>query len=399
MILDIPTLMLTLLLGYLLLSVVLGVALGGRRHGQELRSWTHGSWALLGGFVMLAARLVVPMPVSVVAGNGLILLGICLHTQALYRFLLDRPAPRWVWAMLGGGLLLLLSVMSWSLSQRSPVVSAVQALAMLPAVHVIWAHGWRAERSLRTVGVTLALAAATLIFRTVHSLVSPQDYTSLTQSSIGQALTFLVAFLCVLGAGFGFVLASFERLAQRMELLATLDGLTGCLNRATTDAMLAHALARCEREGQPLAFVALDLDHFKRINDQHGHGTGDAVLRAFVATVKPRLRSGDVVGRLGGEEFGLVLPNTDAAGAAHVAETVRQAIEQARVGGAEGQPVAVTVSAGVAVAEPGQQVSGEQLYREADRALYRAKALGRNRVVPSEAPAPAAVKVEMMAQA
>jgi len=391
--LDIPTLMLTLLLGYLLLSVVLAVALGGRRHDQELRSWTLGSWALLGGFLMLAARLLVPMPVSVVAGNGLILLGMCLHIQALYRFLLDRPAPRWVWGMLGGGLLMLLSVMFQPLSQRSPVVSAVLALALLPGVHVIWVHGRRAERSLRTVGVTLGLAALTLMFRAVHGLVSPQDYASLTHSSLSQGLSFLIAFLCLLGAGFGFVLASFERLAKRMELLATLDGLTGCLNRATTDAMLVHALARCRREGQPLAFVALDLDHFKRINDQHGHSTGDAVLRTVVATVKQRLRTGDVVGRLGGEEFGLVLPHTDAAGAEHVAENVRLAIEQARVRNAEGLPVAVTVSAGVAVALPGLSVSGEQLYRNADRALYRAKALGRNRVVPSETAGPALAEI------
>ncbi|MBT9502704.1 MAG: GGDEF domain-containing protein [Burkholderiaceae bacterium] len=382
--LDIPTLMLTLLLGYLLLSVVLAVALGGRRHDQELRSWTLGSWALLGGFLMLAARLLVPMPVSVVAGNGLILLGMCLHVQALYRFLLDQPAPRWVWGLLGGGVAMLLAVMFQPLSQRSPVISALLALALLPGVHVIWVHGRQAERSLRTVGATLALATLTLMFRAVHGLVSPQDYASLTHSTLSQALSFLIAFLCLLGAGFGFVLASFERLAQRMEVLATVDGLTGAMNRATTDTMLAHALARCRREGQPLAFVALDLDHFKRINDLHGHSTGDAVLRAFVSTVKQRLRAGDVIGRLGGEEFGLVLPNTGAAGGEHVAESVRRAIEKMQVPNADGQLVPVTVSAGVAVAPAGPGVSGEQLYRDADRALYRAKALGRNRVEPSE---------------
>ncbi|TDP73292.1 GGDEF domain-containing protein [Roseateles toxinivorans] len=383
--LDIPTLMLTLLLGYLLLSIVLAVALGGRRHDQELRSWTLGSWALLGGFLMLTARVWVPMPVSVLGGNSLILLGMCLHTEALYRFLLDKPAPRWVWGILGGGMVMLLAVMFQPLSQRSPVISAMLGLALLPGVHVIWVHGRRAERSLRTVGVTLALAALVLMFRGVHGLVSPHVYASLTHSSLSQGLTFLIAFLCLLGAGFGFVLASFERLAQRMEVLATVDGLTGSMNRATTDTMLAHALARCRREGQPLAFVALDLDHFKRINDLHGHSTGDAVLRAFVATVKLRLRAGDVVGRLGGEEFGLVLPNTGAAGAEHVAEAVRRAIEKMQVSNADGQLVPVTVSAGVAVAPAGPGVSGEQLYREADRALYRAKALGRNRVEPSEA--------------
>ena len=172
----------------------------------------------------------------------------------------------------------------------------------------------------------------------------------------------------------------FERVASQMETLATHDGLTGCWNRTTTDALLEHELRRAQRTATPVAFVLLDLDHFKLVNDVHGHRTGDAVLRAFAESVRGRLRSSDVFGRTGGEEFGLVLPGTDAAGALWLVDGIRRAIEALAVTGADGQTVSVTVSAGVAVAEPNLPLTGDRLYGQADQALYEAKRTGRNRV-------------------
>jgi diguanylate cyclase (GGDEF)-like protein len=183
-----------------------------------------------------------------------------------------------------------------------------------------------------------------------------------------------------MGAGFAFVLAVFERVALQMEKLATHDGLTGCLNRSTIDAMLSHALDRGRREGAPVSFVLLDLDHFKLVNDQHGHRTGDAALRAFARTVRERLRASDIFGRTGGEEFGLVLPGTDATGARRLLEQIRAAVEAMQVRDALGHPVRITVSAGLAVADPASPISGDRLYGRADRALYEAKHGGRNRV-------------------
>jgi diguanylate cyclase (GGDEF)-like protein len=245
---------------------------------------------------------------------------------------------------------------------------------------VIVRHGWHAERSLRTVALTMALAAVALALRAVHAWLMPGDYVDLMQASLGQGLTFLFAFMCLLGAGFGFVLAVFERVAQQMEEAATHDGLTGCWNRSTTDALLEHELLRARRLGMPMAFVLMDLDHFKQVNDRHGHRTGDAVLRAFADTVRGRLRASDVFGRTGGEEFGLVLPGTDMAGAHWLVEAVRCEIEALSWPGAGDAVVKVTVSAGVAISEPGSAISGDRLYGQADQALYEAKRNGRNRV-------------------
>lgn len=380
MTLHIPTLMLALLLGFLLLTLELGVALRRLHNRPELRSWTWGCWALFGGFAMLAARLVLPVWLSIVVGNGLICLGILMYTRALYRMLLDAPLPRWQ-AVAGGVFVLgIAALLPWPLHQRTAVVSLFFVVLLLPAVWVVVRHGWNAERSLRTVAVTMGLAAGALLVRAVHAWFNPAEYTDLLQASLGQGLTFLMSFLSIMGAGFAFVLAVFERVALQMEKLATHDGLTGCLNRSTIDAMLAHALDRGRREGAPVSFVLLDLDHFKLVNDQHGHRTGDAALRAFARTVRERLRASDIFGRTGGEEFGLVLPGTDATGARRLLEQIRAAVEAMPVRDALGHPVRITVSAGLAVADPASGISGDRLYGRADRALYEAKHAGRNRV-------------------
>ena len=380
MTLHIPTLMLALLLGFLLLTLELGISHQRLRSRPELRSWSAGSWALLLGFAALAARSAIPLWLSIVAGNVLICVGQALYVHALYRLLTDGPAPRWIAVALVLSLLGTVAMLDWPLNQRTAVLSMVFALFLCPAVLVILRHGWHAERSLRTVAATFALAVAALALRAVHGWTHPADYGDVLQASLGQGLTFLVAYMCLMGAGFGFVLAVFERVASQLETLARLDGMTGCLNRSTTDSLLAHELQRSRRAGAPMSFVLLDLDHFKQINDLHGHGTGDAVLKQFAKTVRGGLRDSDVFGRMGGEEFGLILPGTDEPGAQQLMEGIRRTVQEMRVVNSKGLPVRVTVSAGIAGVQASDEVHPERLYGRADRALYVAKRNGRNRV-------------------
>jgi len=381
MFLHLPTLLLSLLLGFALLTLELGVAQRRLNGRPELKLWLRGCWALLAGFIGLAARQVVPVELSIVAGNGLITVGLAFYAQALWRLLRDAPGPRW---LMGCQPLIWLGavvMVNWPLYLRTAVLSLAYVLMLAPSVWLIVREGWHAERSLRTVATTMLLAVLALLLRVAHALTHPGDYTDLMQASLGQSLTFLMAFMALLGAGFGFVLAVFERVAQQLEVMATQDGLTGCLNRSATDALLAHTLQLGRREGTPVAFVLLDLDNFKQVNDQHGHSTGDLVLRRFSEVVRHRLRASDVFGRTGGEEFGLVLPATDAAGARYLVELVREAVEQMAITDGRHRPVVVTVSAGVAVADAQAKVSAERLYGRADQALYEAKRGGRNRVV------------------
>lgn len=158
-----------------------------------------------------------------------------------------------------------------------------------------------------------------------------------------------------------------------LEHFATVDELTGAPNRRVFVARLASEVDRCSRQGSALCLVFIDIDHFKRINDDHGHQVGDHVLREIYARLEDNLRLYDFVGRLGGDEFVMALPGTDALTAHGVAERIRESVELTPI--TDLPPV--TVSLGVA--ELGPAMTAENLVRNADMALYRAKNSGRNR--------------------
>ncbi|EFH11361.1 GGDEF domain-containing protein, partial [Teichococcus cervicalis] len=178
---------------------------------------------------------------------------------------------------------------------------------------------------------------------------------------------------------------------ERMEEMATTDALTGLANRRRFEEALAVEWRRCAREGQPLSLLVLDADRFKRFNDRYGHPAGDECLRLVAdALASVARRPGDVAARHGGEEFALLMPKTDAAGAALLAERVRAAVADARRPHLGNTPSGiVTVSIGVATtrpmpetgpAGPGILSGADALLSAADRALYAAKMGGRNRI-------------------
>ncbi|MEW5774851.1 MAG: diguanylate cyclase [Thermodesulfobacteriota bacterium] len=169
-----------------------------------------------------------------------------------------------------------------------------------------------------------------------------------------------------------------EKQVKELDLLATTDSLTGCRNRRSFMQRVEEECVRSRRYGHPLSFLMLDIDHFKAINDAHGHDAGDEVLKALVSLCRGALRTSDEVGRLGGEEFGALLVNTDLSAAEATAERLRGAFEAAEVATVSG-PVRFTASIGLTGFLGGDDL-GENLYKRADTALYRAKEAGRNRV-------------------
>lgn len=177
----------------------------------------------------------------------------------------------------------------------------------------------------------------------------------------------------------------FQDIARRKALeeellkLATTDTLTGIANRRRLLEQMEGELARVKRSAEPSFLLMLDLDEFKRVNDTWGHSVGDAALRHFADICRLRIRQADFFGRLGGEEFGIVLSCTDLAGATQLAESLRRSVADSPLQSAKGQ-IVLTVSIGIARFEPGDESSDDILVR-ADAALYRAKAQGRNTVV------------------
>jgi len=182
--------------------------------------------------------------------------------------------------------------------------------------------------------------------------------------------------------------ASASQLGLLIELLsarwdAAHDPMTGLANRRSLFQRLDAAIARSRRSGAPLSILALDLDHFKQVNDRHGHACGDQVIRAMAAVLEAALRAADDAGRIGGEEFVAVLSDTGIDEALRVAERIRASAAMTTVD-CEGEPVAFHVSIGVA--ELGVDENAHALLGRADEALYAAKAAGRDRVEAARPP-------------
>ncbi len=166
---------------------------------------------------------------------------------------------------------------------------------------------------------------------------------------------------------------------HEFELAASVDALTGLHNRRWLSEAFTRSIRRCKKVGAPLCLVMADVDHFKRLNDAHGHLMGDTVLRAVARRLAESLRPPDLIARYGGEEFAVLLPQTETEGAQRIAERLRLAVERMSLTKLTGSAVSkITVSCGVAPL--GLDASLDNLISSADAALYRAKAGGRNRV-------------------
>jgi len=177
-----------------------------------------------------------------------------------------------------------------------------------------------------------------------------------------------------------------ERANEQLKAISLTDGLTHVANRRRFDEKLQDEWKRAQRHGHPLSLLMLDIDHFKRVNDELGHLVGDDCLTEVAALCAAEVqRSGDLLARYGGEEFSILLPATPEEGALRVAERVRQAVARSPVhSGERVAPVSLTISVGVACLVPDADLEPQELIRLADEALYAAKESGRNRVMLAE---------------
>jgi diguanylate cyclase (GGDEF)-like protein len=172
---------------------------------------------------------------------------------------------------------------------------------------------------------------------------------------------------------------SFQSMHGRLAEQIGSDPLTGCMNRRSLETKLRADLRQARRRSSTVAVAAIDLDHFKQINDSRGHLVGDIVLQQLAGIFKATARDTDAVARFGGDEFVIVLPDTGWQGALTFAERLRRHVDDFTFG-PSGAPLSVTISVGVALARGSDPISSDALLRDADAALYKAKTAGRNRV-------------------
>ena len=252
---------------------------------------------------------------------------------------------------------------------------ALLAIASSVVIGLAWRHFLRPRLEASTfdfILLALMVAAAMVFFGELGS--------SGTMS--GPTILLLTLLTCI-GAvlSLGWMMRREDRLRRRegeLRIDALTDPLTGLGNRRAFDALLKDELAAIARHGVPLSMLLLDVDHFKRINDTHGHEIGDRVLKHLASVLRQNLRDADYVFRLGGEEFCVLLPGAGRAAAVNVAERIRRVTGAANLGRLD-RPLRVTFSIGVSTARA-STVLPIRLYASADSALYRAKTDGRNRV-------------------
>lgn len=256
-------------------------------------------------------------------------------------------------------------------------VSLVGALLLLWLTVTLLAHSESALRkSKRITAVVFMFAAASLVLRGGDALLHPDQPFG---ESLPQQVALLVYALLPVFGSLGFLLMHAERANARLVNQARTDDMTGALNRRAFVHVARHTLAGCQRTGRAMSVMLMDLDRFKQINDTHGHAAGDQALRTFHRRLCSLLRDEDIVARVGGEEFAVLLPGADIENAREVAERVRAGVSESPMV-FNGKPIAVRVSIGVAPWD-GIERTVEPILARADRAMYAAKRSGRNRVV------------------
>jgi diguanylate cyclase (GGDEF)-like protein len=370
--------LLTLLIGAVLLVVARALPADYR---SSLNWWVVATLLQPAGFVLLSLRDQVSPWISIVVANACIALAFAAYAVSLQRFYRLRPWPLW----LGGLSLAAIGVsVYWGILQPAFTLRliAISVVLALMLGHCAWLLYRQADARgpLRHVaGGAFSIAAGIMAYRSVVLVFDPTQVTTVFQLTHVQLLTYAVGAVLPVVATVGFLLLCTERSQRELERAARIDYLTGCYNRRAIEELGAQALAAARRHGMPLAVLVLDIDHFKRINDELGHAAGDEALVQAVHRLREGLRTEDVLGRLGGEEFILLMPNTDSASAVAAGERIRQSFSGLPLRLGEDART-VTLSIGVAVLAPADR-RFSQLLQRADRAMYAAKNAGRDLVM------------------
>ncbi len=372
---DIPSFLLALGIG----NVAFAVLMAGYTHGAApspgLRLWM---WARFGmGLCQLLgwSRVYLAVPVlNGIEGAGWILT-VALEIAAYCIFF---GLARWQRVLLPVSALALAIVLAAG-SAGAPVgyltalVSGVVALFAAGMAWILLRPRRNASLLQRIIGVNDALFAVSVSWWAVSSLAGDAPL----GKQAAQETAYLAGYLLMIVNGFGFLLLCKQKDDAEMARMATTDCLTGLPNRHAFLERAESARQAALRQRQPLALAMMDIDHFKQINDRFGHASGDEALTVFARTARAHLRSHEAIGRLGGEEFAMVLPNTGLHGAIQAAERLRIAVREATVI-TSGSPYTMTVSIGVVVLDPNEELSAA--LARADNALYAAKSSGRDRV-------------------
>ena len=376
---HVPTLFMVIMALSATLAMVLGIA--ARRQLREgMGYWALGLLAHTFTYLLFTMRGQVSDWLSVVLGNVLLSCVFALFTEGVCQFQRRRP-PRWLlWSPVVLVAILISVLLPWYQARVAAGVFIYVVQSLILVLIVL-------QRRKETAGVGQYFLAtgflvliALMLLQGVGVVLYRNEIKSMLTPHWVPSVVFLASAMCTMVVSLGLILMAKERADERNRKLAMRDELTGLINRRSLLDSLEQQLAMAKRQGQPLALLMIDIDYFKQVNDTYGHQTGDEVLKHMAQAIAGRTRAQDLPGRLGGEEFLVILPNTHLQGAVQLAEILRQGIEGSPFQSASGQAIAITISLGVAGQSQLKDPQCDDMISAADQALYLAKQNGRNRV-------------------
>ncbi len=388
-----------ILLGMLLNAVALGLCWRLSRQMPGTGAWFLGATFMFVSLIPLVANLVYPWLPLVSLHNAGVAVGQAITVAGACRFFGKKPAWPAMIAIIAGFLLLHTWYLYVDYDAVVRTIVASAALAMLNAFGVwrLIAEPWGRERAARffalagwgAIVIAFALRAGLSIAYSASLSASTTNF----ENTIVYLLTFIVTPIASTATTLGLIMMTVQRLANEREEalfearkaaehfqeLASYDSLTQACNRRFFLIRAGEELNKCRRRSQPFCLLLIDLDHFKQINDSYGHASGDEALRYAAHCVRTALRDFDVFGRLGGEEFAVVLSGVEYEQAIRVCNRLRETIAAGTIRH-DDNSFAMTMSGGVVTASEGDDIHA--LLKAADVALYQAKSSGRNRIEP-----------------
>ena len=382
----------SLIVASLMVSALLGAIsllfAGTQRGTRAIGGWGVAMLVLAAGQLGLALRGVVSDLISIAVANTTI---VCALVLALGSLRLTRGGARgdpfgWLLALLLFVLLVIFSELAPNYRARVVLISAaLGVLFVRSALELRRDVPAECRSSYRFTEFVMWAVAAMTLARGASTIV--EGSADLMAPGVLRSSTFLLYMGFTTAATLGVMWIEIQHLELDLLRSARIDALTGVLNRGTFLDEFGREVSRSEREGMAFSLAIFDLDLFKRLNDRYGHPAGDRALISVVETMRATIRRHDLLGRYGGEEFALLMPNTGKETAIRVAERIRGEIELEgfRIGG---ERVGLTVSGGVATF-PLDGFDWDSLLIAADNALYAAKDSGRNRIVAAGSEAPA----------
>ena len=372
MILDPVSLLTAIAFSSTALMLTMFMAWLGLRHDNYLLSWSIGLLSVIVGVILFSVVGDHYDPLLMFFSFGFTVVGTGFIHAGAIQF---RPGPVPVLPLIGLGVAFNLAIALAFVTGFSGVGAMIGNLALAFYLVISGANYWQiraeARPSMITIAVLYWVSALSFVLCAIALAADQQRQLTGRPDTWAELLNSVVVIVSLTGIGAISLTLNQSRSARHHERQAMTDPLTGLLNRRALFAKFSAA--RLETR---MAVIMFDIDHFKSINDQHGHQVGDLVLEQFGALVRENLRHGDIAARLGGEEFCVVVRNIDQRSANRIANRIRSIFADSSVPSGDGI-AQTTVSAGIAIAGPGGE-SFEHVLARADAALYGAKLAGRN---------------------